>query len=534
MMTATSGTANAEVACPGLVSWVSTVRMELSSATGAADFAEFVQVKGFDWLASYVEGVLNDEPIFELAKTPGRQKSAKDRLSPIKRIALPPISALNFTSAAADLSMISEGDERDAPSLSKSLGGNFITASSTSTVFPKAPVDSNLQPSHDRSLAGGARRELRLSEPESSQPTEAPQAVYPIPDPVSDPTPVKAVNLEPSHSQPPAADQNRAGTDEIAPKDDTAQEDIVESAIRPVVDLSQTTQAAEPEIQMKKTSIEPVTTNRAPESQNIATTAEVASTTGISASSVRPTVSRPSVSQTSRFGKDAVIRTVSISTRLSTHQDVVVPTKQSSPAPGSRTTAPARSSWVQRALGASAGSSAPSRLRKSSFAARAPPASTPETGTSSSSAEVVSSTSGSGLSEDSGDNAEKNAGAGAKRKSDVALNEDGEEDAQESSRTRKTLKLDGDALPPLLGEKQTEPQNSLGRRSPPHLRSTRSIVFKADSGVSKHPHGDGAHEDVPRLPPHRHWCPMHQAKKQACQPLLLYLEPCNDNERNEP
>jgi hypothetical protein len=60
-MTATSGTANAEVTCPGLVSWVSTVRVELSSATGAADFAEFVQVKGFDWLASYVEGVLNDE-----------------------------------------------------------------------------------------------------------------------------------------------------------------------------------------------------------------------------------------------------------------------------------------------------------------------------------------------------------------------------------------------------------------------------------------------------------------------------------------
>jgi hypothetical protein len=395
--------------------------------------------------------------------------------------------------------MISEGDERDAPSPSKNLGGNFITASSTSTALPKAPVDSNLQASRDQSLPGDARRELRLSEPESLQPTEAPQAVYRIHDPVGDPdehTPVKTVNLEPSHSQPPPTDQNGAGTDEIAPNDNTAQEDIVESANRPIVDLSQTTQAAEPEIQMRKATIEPVTTKRTSESQNIATTAEVASATGISASSARPTVSGPSVPQTSRFGKDAIIRTVSISTRLSTHQDVVVPTKQSSPAPGSRTIAPARSSWVQRALGASAGPSAPSRLRKSSFVARSRPASTPETGTSSSSAEVVSSTPGSGLSEDSGDNAEKN---GVKRKSDVALNEDGEEDTQESSRTRKTLKLDGDVPPPILDEKQAEPQSSLGRRSPPPLRSARSIVFKADSGASKQPHGDGAREDDPPI-----------------------------------
>lgn len=60
-MTGTTATVSSEAQHPGLVSWANTVRMQLASAAGAADLAEFVQVKGFDWLASYVEGVLNDE-----------------------------------------------------------------------------------------------------------------------------------------------------------------------------------------------------------------------------------------------------------------------------------------------------------------------------------------------------------------------------------------------------------------------------------------------------------------------------------------
>ena len=41
--------------------WISRVRNELTSATGAADFNERVQQRGFDWMESFVDSVLNDE-----------------------------------------------------------------------------------------------------------------------------------------------------------------------------------------------------------------------------------------------------------------------------------------------------------------------------------------------------------------------------------------------------------------------------------------------------------------------------------------
>ena len=76
------------------------VRNELASASGMAEFTERVQTRGFDWMSSFVNSVLQDEYdilyfrdmslefmlfifriIVEMAKTPGRQKSAKKTLS---------------------------------------------------------------------------------------------------------------------------------------------------------------------------------------------------------------------------------------------------------------------------------------------------------------------------------------------------------------------------------------------------------------------------------------------------------------------
>jgi hypothetical protein len=53
--------ANASQQHPGLISWANNLSHQISSAAGEEEFRDFVQVKGFDWLASYVEGVLNDE-----------------------------------------------------------------------------------------------------------------------------------------------------------------------------------------------------------------------------------------------------------------------------------------------------------------------------------------------------------------------------------------------------------------------------------------------------------------------------------------
>ncbi|KAF8332417.1 uncharacterized protein EI90DRAFT_856989 [Cantharellus anzutake] len=61
----------------GLQLWVNETRRQLALATQEDEFTHYVQSNGFNWLASYVQGVLSDESIVELAKTPGRQKSAR-------------------------------------------------------------------------------------------------------------------------------------------------------------------------------------------------------------------------------------------------------------------------------------------------------------------------------------------------------------------------------------------------------------------------------------------------------------------------
>ena len=45
----------------GLELWASRIRNELASATGMAEFTERVQIRGFDWMSSFVNSVLHDE-----------------------------------------------------------------------------------------------------------------------------------------------------------------------------------------------------------------------------------------------------------------------------------------------------------------------------------------------------------------------------------------------------------------------------------------------------------------------------------------
>lgn len=45
----------------GLEAWASRIRHDLASATGMAEFTDRVQTRGFDWMSSFVNSVLNDE-----------------------------------------------------------------------------------------------------------------------------------------------------------------------------------------------------------------------------------------------------------------------------------------------------------------------------------------------------------------------------------------------------------------------------------------------------------------------------------------
>jgi len=45
----------------GLQSWANETRLQLALASQEQEFSQYVQSNGFDWLSTYVLGVLSDE-----------------------------------------------------------------------------------------------------------------------------------------------------------------------------------------------------------------------------------------------------------------------------------------------------------------------------------------------------------------------------------------------------------------------------------------------------------------------------------------
>ncbi|KAG8929954.1 hypothetical protein FRC02_004840 [Tulasnella sp. 418] len=69
-------------ASAGIVKWASNIHNRLQNDPTRAAFKELVQVQGFLFLEEYLEEVLKgpkDQPVIELAKTPGRRKETQKR-----------------------------------------------------------------------------------------------------------------------------------------------------------------------------------------------------------------------------------------------------------------------------------------------------------------------------------------------------------------------------------------------------------------------------------------------------------------------